>query len=361
MKRIIYKNAAFCAVSEDGVLVEYLPTESADRTGDVLVGRVERMMPGLSCAFVDIGRRKSGFLPLEEKSRSFTGGPLHSGEYVPVQIRREETGDKGAFLSRDITLAGKWCLVMPMNQFVGVSSRIQDEESRETLKQRGQAIAAGRFGIVMRSAALRVEPEEIREEAEKLFQDWTMPPEGNADRDTRPGGVIFRQSDPIEQLCQDYSARGETAIAETEQLSQDLDSQLREAQGRKVRMKGGGTLVFDRCEALTVIDVNTASNQGIGKGKESTVLDTNLEACERIGQQLRLRNTGGIVLIDFIDMERETDRSLVMETLQMTLEKDRVKTVIHGWTTLGLMEMTRKRTRPELWESMQNLSAKERD
>ena len=356
MKRIIYVNAAFCAVSEEGVLVEYLPAESGDRTGDVLMGRVERMMPGLSCAFVDIGRKKSGFLPLEEKSRSFTGGPLRSGEYVPVQVRREETGDKGAFLSRDITLAGKWCLVMPMNQFVGVSSRVRDEESQEALKQRGKDIAAGRFGIVMRSSALEAEPEEIRAEAEKLYQDWTAPTGGkSAGGETKPGGVIFHQSDPREQLCQDYSGRGETAVVEAERLPPELDRQLKEALGRKVRMKGGGTLVFDRCEALTVIDVNTASNQGIGKGKESTVLETNREACERIGQQLRLRNTGGIVLIDFIDMDSETDRSLVLEALREALEKDRVKTVIHGWTALGLMEMTRKRTRPELGEADRNV------
>jgi len=350
MKRTIYVNPSFCAVVEEDTLVEYFPRESADGAGDVLSGRVERMMPGLSCAFVDIGRKKSGFLPLKENSRSFTGGPLRSGACIPVQIRREETGEKGAFLSRDITLAGKWCLVMPMNAFIGVSSRIQDDEQRMALKRRGEEIAAGRFGIVMRSAALQAETGNIRDEAEALYQAWMEREDRNPSGP--PGGILFHQSDPLEQLLQDYAGRGETETVQVDQLPADCQRQLKEALGRKAPLHGGGNLVVDRCEAMTVIDVNTASNQGFGAGKERTVLETNLEACERIGQQLRLRNTGGIILIDFIDMENETDRSLVLETLRKTMEKDRIKTVIHGWTKLGLMEMTRKRTRPELRETV---------
>ena len=358
MKRTIYVNDAFHAVSEDGTLVEYLPADTSGDAGNVLIGKVDRMMPGLSCAFVDIGRKRSGFLPLKENSRSFTGESLRSGAYVPVQIRREETGEKGAFLSRDITLAGTGCLVMPLNRFIGVSSRIQNEESRAALRQRGTEIAGGRFGIVMRSAALGTEMEALREEAETLYQTWLNRMERKG-AETPPGTVIIRQSDSLEQLLQDYAGRGTSETVAVERLPADLDRQLKEALGRKVPLNGGGNLVIDRCEAMTVIDVNTASSQGIGIDKESTVLNTNREACERIGQQLRLRNTGGIILVDFIDMEKEIDRSLIMETLRQTLEKDRVKTVIHGWTTLGMMEMTRKRTRPELRESLERMKGSE--
>ncbi len=127
MERVILSGPDFCAVTEDGCLVEYVPLDPRDQYGDLLLGRVDRMMPGLDCAFVDIGRKKSGFLPLKENSRSFDGPQLRSGQTVLVQVRREENGDKGAFLTRDVTLGGQRVVLMPCNRYIGCSSRLTDE------------------------------------------------------------------------------------------------------------------------------------------------------------------------------------------------------------------------------------------
>jgi len=148
MERILYLNETFCAVAEDGRLVEYIPAAAGDETGQILRGKIERMMPGLEAAFVDIGRKKAGFLPLKENSRSFTGGAIRSGDRVWVQIRKEETGEKGAYLSRDLTIAGSRILLMPMNRHIGVSARITDEETRQRLAETGRRLADGQCGIV---------------------------------------------------------------------------------------------------------------------------------------------------------------------------------------------------------------------
>lgn len=344
MKRTIITGPGYCAVTEDGKLMEYIPLEKADQSGVILLGRIDRMMPGLNCAFVDIGRKKSGFLPAEEESGSFTGGKIRSGETMLLQIKKEETGEKGAFLTRDITLPGRTVIVMPMNRYIGVSARIQDEEIRSRLKTTGAAVSQGRFGLVMRNAAAEAEEALIRAEADELFAEWEQILE-QAKQGGKPG-LILRSDDPLTRLKEDYAAGG----FETETAGPDTGAaiarQLKLAAERTLRLPGGGNIVIDRCEAMTVIDVNTASFAGDGT-KEQTVLETNLEACDAIAQQARLRNMGGIILIDFIDMDDETDRSLVNERLTGCFAADRVKTVIHGWTRLGLMEMTRKRSGKE--------------
>lgn len=134
MERVIVRGPGFCAVTEDGVLVEYLQRD-ASQGGDILGGTVERMMPGIGGAFVSIGRKKAGFLPLRENSQSFAAEPLRSGTRIPVQVKKEETGGKGAFLTRDLTLAGTYVLLMPLNRYIGVSSRIQAEEDRSGCAQ----------------------------------------------------------------------------------------------------------------------------------------------------------------------------------------------------------------------------------
>ena len=174
MIRKIICGPGFCAVTEDGVLVEYIPNDPSDQCGDILLGKTDRLMPGMNCAFVDIGRKKSGFLPLDENSSSFTGGKVRSGESLIVQIKKEENGTKGAFLTRDITLPGTMVILMPMNRYIGVSSRITDESVREELKKTGREIAADRFGLVMRKAAEAAAPEMIRQEAESLYETWRM-------------------------------------------------------------------------------------------------------------------------------------------------------------------------------------------
>lgn len=341
MKRVILNGPDFCAVTEDGRLTEYLRKDQEEQSGDILIGRIERMMPGMNCAFTDIGRKKNGFLPLEENGKTFQDGKPRSGDTVIVQIRKEETGEKGAFLTRDITLAGTYVIIMPKNRYIGVSSRIEEAETREKFRQTGIEIAGGKTGLVMRHTAPEAREEDIRQEAELLTARWQMIEEA-AKWKQKPGTVLYH-GDITEQLKDDYGPDGIDEILEVEALSAELRRQLSTASGRKVSLPQGGNIVIDRCEAMTVIDVNTASASGTDK--ERTVTQTNLEACREIAMQARLRNLGGIILIDFIDMESETDQSLVLEELKKNFAEDRIKTVIHGWTRLGLIEMTRKRGR----------------
>ena len=342
MKRQIIKGPGYCAVMEDGLLMEYLATEQTDQCGDILLGRVDRMMPGMKCAFVDIGRKRSGFLPLDEESNSFTGAPMRSGDMMILQIKKEENGDKGVFLTRDITLPGRLIILMPMNRYIGVSSRIRDGKIRESMKKTAAEIAHGEYGLIMRNAAAGADKDEIRQEAEKLYDQW-LKISVQATEGGKPGGILCR-GDPAVQIREDYAAGGYEEVPESDETNREILRQLRRAAERKLPLPGGGNIVIDRCEALTVIDVNTAS-EGTGGTKEQHVLNTNLEACRMIASQVRLRNLSGIILIDFVNMEMETDRSLVEKKLIQYFDYDRIKTVIHGWTRLGLMEMTRKRTR----------------
>ena len=340
MRRVLLRGPDFCAVTEDGRLTEYIQTDPKEQSGDILLGKINRIMPGMNCAFADIGRKKNGFLPLEENGKTFREEKPKSGETLILQIKKEENGEKGAFLTRDITLAGSFAILMPKNRYIGVSSRIEDPEERERLKRTGQEIAGDRFGLVLRHCAPEAGPGEIREEAENLYSEWREI-EKKATAGGKPGTVL-RHSGAFEGLQDDYTGRGADEITEIPELSTDLKRQLSLAGARKVQLEHGGNIVIDRCEAMTVIDVNTASAVPAGD-KNRTFLATNLEACEEIAIQTRLRDLSGIIIIDFIDMETETDRCLVSDRLKECFGKDRIKTVLHGWTRLGLMEMTRKR------------------
>ena len=341
MKRTILSGPDFLAVAEDGMLTEYLEKGDISHCGDIVFGTVERMMPGIGSAFVNIGRKRSGFLPLHENSLTFRNETLKSGMKIAVQIRKEEKDEKGAFLSRDLALAGKNVLLMPMNRYIGVSARISDDSERQRLQNTGKKISDGKFGLVMRSASSEADLNEIAAETESLEKEWR----GIKERIIQGGsnGTVLYHPDPIRQITEDYEGKGTTVFTEVDQLDADLQRQLHASRERKVLLKNGGNIIIDPCEALTVIDVNSgpASSGGITK---ASYIETNLAACEAIAAQIRLRNLSGIILIDFIDMDTDEDRNRIAETLRQHLERDRRKTVIHGWTKLGILEMTRKRT-----------------
>ena len=353
------------AVVEDGRLCEFLADDpSAAAAETILLGRVERIVPGMKAAFVDIGQARNGFLPLEERSATAVLPKLQTGDRVLVQVKREPQGEKGAFLTRDVTLCGQYVILMPMNRFIGVSSRVE-ESGRPALKDMGAEIADGRFGLVMRAASLQADESDIREESAELLARW------ETIRRTAPTAhvpsLIYRPRTALESLLDDYRPRGiDRLITDDAALAASMadtlpvtlaDGQLMERAGltrqrdkaleRRVWLDCGGTLVIDPCEAMTVIDVNTAKNTG-KKELEQTILRTNLEACGEIARQVRLRNLGGIILIDMIDMEDEQHRQQVMDALKAALATDRVKTVVHGMTALGLIEMTRKKSRVPL-------------
>lgn len=354
------------AVVEDGHLVEYFPADDASASEAVILGKVERIMPGMKAAFVQIGQEKCGFLPLEE--RSCPDLPkLHTGMPVLVQVRKEAQGVKGAFLSRDINLCGEFVLFSPLNRMLAVSSRITKERHRKALKELAKDISGGEFGLIMRSASRGADEALIRAEVEELRNRW------EAIRKAAPTAhvpsILHAPRTTLDLVMADYHPRGIDRICTndaslTEKLSAfapvtvmgdnlydvaRISTQLQKALDRRVWLESGGNLVFDPCEAMTVIDVNTAKFTG-KTALADTVLQTNLEACEEIARQVRLRNISGIIIIDMIDMIPREHHHAVLEALNRAFASDRIKTVVHGFTSLGLVEMTRKRSRPPLRE-----------
>ena len=341
MERNIYLSETFCAVEENGRLVEFYPAEKTDQTGQILKGKVERMVPGLEAAFIQIGRKKAGFLPLKENSQTFQGGTIQSGDRIMVQIKKEENGEKGAYLTRDLTIPGSYLILMPMNKHIGISARVLDDASRQRLLDTGRRLAEGKTGLILREAAVKATEVELLNEMKRLSEKWGRIKTG----ETLPTG-------PADELIRDYTPRGISQIKEISELPANLKRQLKEADNRKIRLPHGGNIIIDPCEAMTVIDVNSASDNGEGNRRE-TILRTNLEACREIMFQVRLRNLSGILILDMIDMNDETDRSMVLKELQDAFRNDRIKTVIHGYTHLELIEMTRKRSRAA-WQEQQS-------
>ena len=342
MKRNLYMSDSFCAVEENGRLVEFHPVIKEDQTGQILKGKVERIVPGLEAVFVDIGRKKAGFLPLKETSQTFQGSGIQSGDWVMVQIKKEENGDKGAFLTRDLTIAGSYLILMPMNRHIGVSARVRDEAMRQHLLGTGQKLADGKMGLVLREAAVQATEEMLSKEMKSLSEEWEQ---------IRAGETI--NIGPKEDLIRDYTPRRIDTVQELNELPSNLIRQLKESKNRRIRLPHGGNIVIDPCEAMTVIDVNSASDTGDGNRRE-TILRANLEACQEIMIQVRLRDLSGILILDMIDMDNESDRSLILNALQEAFQHDRIKTVIHGYTRLGLIEMTRKRSRAA-WQEKQRM------
>ena len=352
------------AVVEDGCLVEYLRDDQANHDAETIyLGKIERIVSGMDAAFVNIGQKKNGFLPLKEKSQTFRHEGLQCGDRVLVQVKREAHEQKGAFLSRDVTLCGQYVILMPCDRYIGISAKIEGEK-REALKQLGRALADDRFGLVMRTAAAEASETLLTEETETLWEKWQTIMKKAA---TAPApSVIFEEVSLLDAVLRDYAPRGIDAIVTNdERLCQRLNGtypvvwteedpmekdhllqQRNQALGRLVPLPCGGNLVIDECEALTVMDVNSARATGT-KMAEENIRKVNIQACEEAARQMRLRNLGGIVIIDLIDMQPES-RSMVEDALKQACLKDRVKVVVHGFTSLGLMELTRKRQRRTL-------------
>lgn len=369
---VFFEENAVChtALLEDGELCEYFSYErekSASLANAIFKGRVERIIPGMDAAFVNLGLEKNGFLPLKEapgfSDQKTIRSSLQTGQEILVQVKKDPVGEKGAYLTRDITFPGTYVILLPLDGFVGVSQRVQDTKEREMLQSLGRELAPPGSGLVMRSSALSANREEIEQEILYLSEEWQkvqkLYPQKNAPQ------LLYGSSDPFAELIRDYPAieigRIVTNVKELQVPGQEVSfvpdgdllrtfgiySQVEKALGRKVWLKSGGYLIFDLCEAMTVIDVNTGKYTG-KKLLEDTLYTLNAEACREIARQIRLRGLGGIILIDFIDMKNEHHRQAVLDTLKAELARDRVKTVVHGYTALGLMECTRKKTKTPL-------------
>ena len=365
------------ALLEGGVLLEYYQEENASFSlvGAVLLGKVERVLPGVKAAFVKLGLERNGFLPLREQDSFHLvhgGAPLKTDEDVLVQVKKDPKGEKGAFLTRDVALPGQYALLMSQNRFVGVSKRVEDEGERQKARKMGEALAQGRFGLILRHAALFASPSEVNAETEALWATW-QDMAGRAQCLKAPA-TLYRPASMRTIVLRDYAARHPCTLYTEADSPQGLpegisvlrlapeemegkwaalkvESQLDAALARRVQLKEGGDLVIDQREALQTIDVNTGANVEPKEG-QSLPLTQNLMAVPEIARQMRLRNLCGAILVDFIDMDTTAEREKVLAAMKEAVADDRVKTVVHDFTALGMLEITRKRTRESLQDAL---------
>ncbi|MGW8591610.1 Rne/Rng family ribonuclease [Dietzia sp. NPDC055877] len=375
-------------VLEDKVLVEHFVTTESARSmvGNVYLGRVQNVLPSMEAAFVDIGRGRNGVLYAGEVNWEAAGlggkarrieQALKPGDMVLVQVTKDPVGQKGARLSTQISLAGRFLVYVPDGNSAGISRKLPDTERRR-LKAILKDVVPEGSGVIIRTAAEGVSEEEIGRDVERLAGQWTEISEDAAKRTSSGAGnpvALYEEPDLLVKVVRDLFnedftklvIQGETswktvhdyvsrvAPEMVERLERydnpevdvfathRVDEQLAKALERKVWLPSGGSLVIDRTEAMTVIDVNTGKYTGSGGNLEETVTKNNLEAAEEIVRQLRLRDVGGMVIIDFIDMVLEGNRDLVLRRLTEALGRDRTRHQVSEVTSLGLVQLTRKK------------------
>ncbi len=387
-------------------------TGEAGITGNIYRGKVTKVLPGMQVAFVDIGQKRSGFLhqsditliydniisetinPAEnlnegmeeefnpfgainfDKSIDSIKDLLTEGQELMVQVGKEPIGTKGARITTYITLPGRYLVLMPMINQIGVSRRIESTKERERLKTIVEEFGEKGNGYIIRTAAESVPPEELKRDIEFLGKMWRKVLKKN--ENGKGPALLYRDLDivlrsmrdvygqDIDRIYIDSKSNYERLLEFSDNFLQDikpkielyekaepifdafsLEIEIERAIGRRVWLKSGGYLVIDHAEALTAIDVNTGKYVG-KRNQEETIVKTNLEAVKEIVYQLKLRNMGGLIVLDFIDMEREENKEKVYNALDSELKQDRSRTKILRVSELGIVEMTRKRTRANL-------------
>lgn len=338
------------ALVKDRRLVAYWPLkQQLDlAAGAIYKGRVGRVMKNVNALFVTLTKGVEGFLPFSQ----LRGEQPRPGDSLLVQIKRPPQGKKAAYLTQDISLPGRFCMLLPYGNYAHASKR---SEQRQAMKRRAQSLRPEGMGLVLRSKAEQAADEEIQAEITRLKVQW------NALLQKEPAASPMTLIAPapgiLERLVMDEEPLPERVITDDEKTAAQLPfpslihpdpfglynvlTQLRQALRRRVYLPSGGLLVLDPTEAALVIDVNTAQDS---KRAGDAYLRTNLEAAAEIARLLRLRRAGGMILIDFIDMDTDAQRKQVQQALEMALKEDPVKTEVLGFTRLGLMEMTRKKT-----------------
>lgn len=373
------------AVLEDDQLVEiYIEENIGDRlVGSIFKGVVENVLPGMQAAFVDIGMEKNTFLYVEDAIADNSYGKndvkvnikdiLEIGQEIVVQVCKEPLGTKGARVTKQISLPGRFLVLMPTVDYIGISRRITDEKERQRLQEIAEEIQYPGIGMIIRTAAKDASKEQLREDLDFLVSVWTkiekelkLPGEKKlihmdlqlVERILRDivsddvDKIIFNNSFDNEKikgfLGEEFSKYNIELTNQADIFAQyNIKSELNNSLNRKVWLKNGGYLIIDQTEALTCIDVNTGKFVG-SIDLEDTVLQTNLEATYEVARQLRLRNLGGIIIIDFIDMQDEENQEAVLKELEKYLSLDKTKSNILGLTALNLVEMTRKKARRSL-------------
>jgi ribonuclease G len=381
------------AVAAAGVIQELLVERAASRglVGDIYMGRVARVLPGMQSAFVDIGLERAAFLHVadirEHKKNGARDGEeprpiekvLAEGQPILVQVIKDPIGTKGARLSTQVSIAGRLLVYLPQDPHIGISQKIGGEEGRQQLRERLKELvpADEKGGFIVRTLAEEATPEELRADLDYLRHLWRVIRERSASAGAAPqrlyqdlslsqrvlrdmvtaetSRVVVDSRENFQKLAafaQTYMPRvqaklehytGERPIFDLYNVEPEIEKAL----SRRVDLKSGGTLVIDQTEALTTIDVNTGGFVG-SRNFDDTIFKTNLEAAQAIARQLRLRNLGGIIIVDFIDMESPEHRNSVLEELKRAVGRDRTRVAVNGFTALGLVELTRKRTRESL-------------
>ncbi|MDV8022442.1 translation initiation factor IF-2 N-terminal domain-containing protein [Rhodococcus sp. IEGM 1330] len=378
------------AVLEDGVLVEHFVTSSATASmvGNVYLGRVQNVLPSMEAAFIDIGRGRNGVLYAGEVNWDAAGlggnsrkieQALKPGDQVLVQVSKDPVGHKGARLTTQLSLAGRFLVYVPGGSSTGISRKLPDTE-RKRLKEILRDIVPPEAGVIIRTAAEGVSEEELARDVTRLQAQWASIEERSANAETGKGvqpQTLYEEPDMLVKVIrdlfnEDFSTlviEGDKAWTTTsnyvETVAPDMmerlhryeadgssvdvfaahriDEQLAKALDRKVWLPSGGTLVIDRTEAMTVVDVNTGKFTGSGGNLEETVTRNNIEAAEEVVRQMRLRDIGGMIVVDFIDMVLESNRDLVLRRLTESLGRDRTRHQVSEVTSLGLVQMTRKK------------------
>ena len=381
------------AVIEDGVMVEHYVNRNSNQSyvGNVYLGRVQNVLPSMEAAFVDIGKGRNAVLyaaevnwdaaGISESSTRKIEMALKTGQSVLVQVTKDPIGQKGARLTSQISLPGRYVVYVPGGGVSGISKRLPEEE-RTRLKAILKNLIPEEAGVIVRTAAEGVSEEDLTNDVARLKAQWEDIYAKSQNANFHPPAALYEEPDLAVRVIRDIfnedfrklTVQGSTAWDEVTnylgfiapELTQKIEKytgsgdlfadfrveeQLAKAFDRKVYLPSGGSLVIDRTEAMVVIDVNTGKFIGKGGNLEETVTKNNLEAAEEIARQLRLRDLGGIVVIDFIDMILESNREAVLRRLVECLGRDRTKHQVAEVTSLGLVQMTRKRVGQGLIEA----------
>jgi len=381
------------AVVENGAVQELHIERTLERgfVGNVYLGKVVRVLPGMQSAFVDIGLERAAFLHVADllsgapAARALAGdaAPLpierqvYEGQTLTVQVIKDAIGSKGARLTSQVSIAGRMLVFLPHDNHIGISQKIGSHELREQLRTRVQALAgADGGGFILRTNAEEASDSELAEDIAYLRRAWALIRERATTRP--PGSLLHQDLSLAERVLRDLTTEATQTIRIDSKQQHDvlqsfgntympgavaklelyrgerpifdlfgIEEEIARALSRRVDLKSGGYLIIDQTEALTTIDVNTGGFVG-ARNFDDTIFKTNLEAAGALARQLRLRNLGGIVIADFIDMTRSDHQEAVLAELRKHLARDRTRTTVSGFTQLGLVEMTRKRTRESL-------------
>ena len=365
-------------------------TLSRGLVGNIYLGKVVRVLPGMQSAFIDIGLERAAFLHVADiwDAKPQDGNPntalkpieklLFDGQSITVQVIKDPIGTKGARLSTQISIAGRMLVFLPQDKHVGISQKIEDEAGREALRQRVISLqqAEDKGGFIVRTMAEDANDDELKADIDYLRRAWANI--SLAAKSKPAGSLLYQDLNLAQRVLRDFVNEETGAIQvdsrENFQMLTEFGSQympsvlprlqhytgerplfdlygveeeIERALGRRVDLKSGGYLIIDQTEAMTTIDVNTGSFVA-GRNFDDTIFKTNLEAAHAIARQLRLRNLGGIIILDLIDMENAEHRTAVLAELNKALSRDRTKLSVSGFSALGLVEVTRKRTRESL-------------